>query len=252
MAAIALRVSGGAKTYVSEGHRSPVFSDVDLQVPEGQILVLLGPSGCGKSTLGHSLLNLEGQARGEVRFAGRDLLALDARALRKVRRELQVIFQDPFSSLNPRLPVREIVGEGLRIHEPALSAAQTELRIAEALEEVGLSRAVMERYAHEFSGGQRQRLAIARALVLRPRFIVLDEATSDLDSKSQASIQQAIREMHGQRTVIIVAHRLSTVRDADMIVTLDAGRVVESGTHDELVQLGGIYAEFHAMESRRA
>jgi ABC-type multidrug transport system fused ATPase/permease subunit len=102
------------------------------------------------------------------------------------------------------------------------------------------------------SGGQRQRLALARALLREPAILLLDEATSNLDSKSQASIQQSIREMHGQRTVVIVAHRLSSVRDADMIVTLDAGRVAECGTHDELVELGGIYAEFHSMESRRA
>jgi ABC-type multidrug transport system fused ATPase/permease subunit len=117
--------------------------------------------------------------------------------------------------------------------------------------ESGYNTVVGERGAM-LSGGQRQRLALARALVRDPEILLLDEATSDLDSKSQASIQDSIREMRGQRTVLIVAHRLSTVRDADMIVTLDAGRVAECGTHDELIALGGIYAEFHAIESRRS
>src|SRR4030095_12839482 len=139
-------------------------------------LGLVGESGCGKTTLGHSLIRLEERARGPGLFAGPGHFAASSPPLRAVRRSLQIIFQDPFSSLNPRFTVQELVGEGLRVHEPALSAAEYAWRSAEVLEEVGLSATMLQRYAHEFSGGQRQRLAIARALILRPRFLILDEA----------------------------------------------------------------------------
>jgi microcin C transport system ATP-binding protein len=168
---------------------------VTLAIPEGITLGLVGESGCGKTTRGHSLIRLDERARGQVLFAGQDILRLSPHALRDVCRSVQIIFQDPFSSLNPRFTVQELVSEGLRVHEPALSAAQYEQRIAEVLAEVGLSARMLQRYAHEFSGGQRQHLAIARALTLRPRFLILDEATSALDVSVQAQILNLLRDL---------------------------------------------------------
>ncbi|HEX7928141.1 MAG TPA: dipeptide ABC transporter ATP-binding protein, partial [bacterium] len=162
--------------------------DVSLAIREGTTLGLVGESGCGKTTFGHSLLRLEPAARGDIWFQGANLGALRGEPLRQMRRHVQMIFQDPFSSLNPRMLVQDIVGEGLRVHEPELAADAVTTRITTVLEEVGLPADAGRRYAHEFSGGQRQRIAIARALILRPRFIVLDEATSALDVSVQAQI----------------------------------------------------------------
>ncbi len=210
---------------------------VTLAIPEGIALGLVGESGCGKTTLGHSLIRLEEHARGQVLFAGRDILALSPRAMRDVRRTMQIIFQDPFSSLNPRFTVQEIVGEGLRVHEPALSVAEYQRRIAEVLQEVGLSAIMLQRYAHEFSGGQRQRLAIARALILRPRFLILDEATSALDVSVQAQILNLLRDLqtrHGL-TYLFITHDLGVVQYlAHEVAVMYLGRIVEYGETTEV------------------
>jgi peptide/nickel transport system ATP-binding protein len=205
---------------------------VSLSIREGTTLGLVGESGCGKSTLGHSLLRLEDEARGEVVFEGKDLLKLDNRELRKKRRLVQIIFQDPFSSLNPRLMVEEIVGEGLRIHEPGLDEASFRERIMAVLEEVGLDQSAAGRYAHEFSGGQRQRIAIARALILRPRFIVLDEATSALDVSVQAQILNLLRDLQSRYglTYLFITHDLGVLEYiADEVAVMYLGRIVEYG-----------------------
>ena len=210
---------------------------VSLAIREGATLGLVGESGCGKTTLGHSLLNLEGAARGEVRFEGDDLLAMPAGDLRRMRRKVQIIFQDPFASLNPRLTVNEIVGEGLRVHEPGQNQAQVEARIAETLDEVGLDPELGHRYPHEFSGGQRQRIAVARALVLRPRFIVLDEATSALDVSVQAQILNLLRTLqvrHGL-TYLFITHDLGVVDYlADHVAVMYLGRIVEYGPAEDV------------------
>jgi oligopeptide/dipeptide ABC transporter ATP-binding protein len=205
---------------------------VSLAIREGTTLGLVGESGCGKTTLGHSLLNLEGHARGEVRFEGRNLLALSAAELRRERRKVQIIFQDPFASLNPRLMINDIVGEGLRLHEPGLGDAEYERRIAATLGEVGLAPDIGYRYAHEFSGGQRQRIAVARALILRPRFIVLDEATSALDVSVQAQILNLLRDLQVRHrlTYLFITHDLGVVQYlADEVAVMYLGRIVEQG-----------------------
>ena len=210
---------------------------VSLAIGEGTTLGLVGESGCGKTTLGQSLLNLEGAARGEVRFEEVDLLALEPAALRRMRRKVQIIFQDPFSSLNPRLNVFDIVGEGLRVHEPQLPAGELETRVSETLAEVGLPPEIEHQYPHEFSGGQRQRIALARAIILRPRFIVLDEATSALDVSVQAQILNLLRDLQAkhQLTYLFITHDLGVVEYlADEVAVMYLGRIVEYGPAAEV------------------
>ncbi|MEE8435731.1 MAG: dipeptide ABC transporter ATP-binding protein, partial [bacterium] len=210
---------------------------VSLAVREGATLGLVGESGCGKTTLGHSLLSLVTHARGEVNFESANLLTLHPRDMRAMRKKVQIIFQDPFGSLNPRLNVTEIVGEGLRVHEPKLAASQFEARVAETLEEVGLSAGVGYRYPHEFSGGQSQRISLARALILRPRFIVLDEATSALDVSVQAQILNLLRDLQTRYnlTYLFITHDLSVVEYlADEVAVMYLGRIVESGPTEEV------------------
>ncbi|MDP1909489.1 MAG: ATP-binding cassette domain-containing protein, partial [Hyphomicrobium sp.] len=173
------------------GHVKAV-DGVSLALREGHTIGLVGESGSGKTTLGLALLRLE-KSQGGIRFDGQDLQTLGARELRSLRRQMQIVFQDPFSSLSPRMSVAEIVGEGLEVHRIG-SPAERSQAIDQALHEVGLDVAARERYPHEFSGGQRQRIAIARALVLKPRFIVLDEPTSALDMSVQAQIVDLLRD----------------------------------------------------------
>jgi peptide/nickel transport system ATP-binding protein len=210
---------------------------VSLPIREGITLGLVGESGCGKTTLGHSLLRLEPVARGHVLYEGKDVMALRDAELRPLRRSLQVIFQDPFSSLNPRLLVRDIVGEGLLVHEPHLSREERDLRVKEALAEVGLSESAADQYAHEFSGGQRQRVAVARALVLRPRFIVLDEATSALDVSVQSQILNLLRDLQARHglTYLFITHDLGVVEYlAHEVAVMYLGRIVEHGETEQV------------------
>jgi oligopeptide/dipeptide ABC transporter ATP-binding protein len=233
---------------------------VTFSIPEGITLGLVGESGCGKTTLGHSLIRLEARAQGQVFFAGQDILGLPPRAMRAMRRSIQIIFQDPFSSLNPRFTVQELVGEGLRVHEPRLTAVQSERRIAEVLEEVGLSATMLQRYAHEFSGGQRQRLAIARALILHPRFLILDEATSALDVSVQAQILNLLRDLQTryQLTYLFITHDLGIIQYlAHAVAIMYLGRLVEYGAtaavfaHPAHPYTQSLLAAIPSLETRR-
>jgi len=241
------------------GHVKAV-DGVTLAIPEGITVGLVGESGCGKTTLGHSLIRLEEHARGQVLFAGQDMLALPPHAMRDMRRSVQIIFQDPFASLNPRFTVQELVGEGLRVHEPALTVAEYAWRIAEVLEEVGLSATMLQRYAHEFSGGQRQRLAIARALILRPRFLILDEATSALDVSVQAQILNLLRDLQAryQLTYLFITHDLGVIQYlAHAVAIMYLGRIVEYGEttavfeHPAHPYTQSLLAAVPSLESRR-
>jgi microcin C transport system ATP-binding protein len=203
---------------------------VSLALREGHTIGLVGESGSGKTTLGLALLRLE-SSKGGIKFDAQDLQKLSQRELRPLRRQMQIVFQDPFSSLSPRMSVGEIVGEGLQVHRIGSEAERSRM-IDQALQEVGLEPSARERYPHEFSGGQRQRIAIARALVLKPRFIVLDEPTSALDMSVQAQIVDLLRDLQIRHKLayLFISHDLKVVRAlADEVVVLRDGKVVERG-----------------------
>ncbi len=209
---------------------------VDVSVREGQTLGVVGESGSGKTTLGLALLKLVSSS-GKVTFDGRDLQSLRGDNLRRLRSDLQVVFQDPYSSLSPRLTAFQIVEEGLRVHQPGGDYAARRARVAEALREVGLEPRTMDRYPHEFSGGQRQRLAIARAVVLKPRLIILDEPTSALDRTVQAQVIDLLRDLQRKHTLayIFISHDLRVVRAlANDILVMKDGVVLEAGSAETI------------------
>jgi oligopeptide transport system ATP-binding protein len=204
---------------------------ISLSLKRGQTIGIVGESGSGKSTLGRALLRLM-PSRGEIAYRGRDLSGLDRDAMRPLRKELQLVFQDPFGSLSPRMTVGEVVTEGLLVHEQSLSAKQRERRAVAALVEVGLDPATLNRYPHEFSGGQRQRIAIARAVVLKPQVLVLDEPTSALDRSVQKQIVELLRRLQQEHglSYLFISHDLAVVRAmSDYIVVMKDGRIVEQG-----------------------
>jgi microcin C transport system ATP-binding protein len=207
---------------------------VSVAVREGETVGLVGESGSGKTTIAMAALRLV-SATGRVKFDGTDIAPLGRRKMGDLRSAMQIVFQDPYGSLSPRMPVSEIVAEGLRVHEPHLTRDQRAQRVAAELEEVGLPADAAERYPHEFSGGQRQRIAIARAMVLKPRFVVLDEPTSALDMSVQAQIVDLLRrlqETHGL-AYLFISHDLKVVRAlAHRVVVLRHGRIVEEGDAD--------------------
>ncbi len=209
---------------------------VDLVVKEGHTLGVVGESGSGKTTLGLALVRLE-HADGAIVFSGREIQALGRGEMRPLRREMQIVFQDPFGSLSPRLSVAEIIAEGLKIHRIGADEAEREAMIVAALNEVRLDPETRHRYPHEFSGGQRQRIAIARALVLKPRFLVLDEPTSALDMSVQAQIVDLLRELQDRHKLayLFISHDLRVVRAlADEVMVLKDGKVVERGTSQQI------------------
>ncbi|MBK1695937.1 ABC transporter ATP-binding protein [Rhodovibrio salinarum] len=204
---------------------------IDVTIRAGHTVGVVGESGSGKTTLGMALLRLI-QSQGEIGFDGRRISDMRPKALRPLRREMQVVFQDPFGSLSPRLSVGQIVEEGLKVHEPGMSEKDREARIVQALQEVGLDPDSRFRYPHEFSGGQRQRIAIARAMVLKPRFVVLDEPTSALDMSVQAQIVDLLRDLQRRHDLayLFISHDLRVVRAlADDVIVMKDGQVVEQG-----------------------
>ncbi len=204
---------------------------IDVVVREGQTLGVVGESGSGKTTLGLGLLRLI-SSKGRIAFLGREIDGLKWKDTRALRGDMQIVFQDPYGSLSPRMVIRDIVAEGLRIHEPDLDEAGREARVVKALEEVGIDPETRFRYPHEFSGGQRQRVAVARAMVLEPRFVMLDEPTSALDMSVQAQVVDLLRDLqkrHGL-TYLFISHDLKVVRAlANDVIVMRNGKVVESG-----------------------
>ena len=216
--------------------------DVDFDLAPGETLGVIGESGSGKTTLALAVLNLVA-AQGEIHIGGAPWLGADSAVRRALRRKIQVVFQDPLSSLSPRLTVEAIVGEGLEIHEPGLSEAQRRERVVQALQDVGLTEngevaPLLQRYPHEFSGGQRQRIAIARALIVRPQVVVLDEPTSALDVTIQKQVLELLGELQRKYglSYILVTHDIDVVRAmAHRVMVMKDSCVVESGSFDDIV-----------------
>jgi microcin C transport system ATP-binding protein len=203
---------------------------VTVQLREGHTVGVVGESGSGKTTLALGLLRLE-RSQGAIRFDGKDISGLGWSELRPLRKEMQIVFQDPYASLSPRLTVGQIIEEGLRVHNIGTRAERRQW-IAEMLEEVGIEADMIDRYPHEFSGGQRQRIAIARAMILKPRFVVLDEPTSALDMSVQAQIVDLLRELQDRYRLayMFISHDLRVVRAlADEVIVMKDGKVVEQG-----------------------
>ena len=237
-APIILQANNLVKTYTQSSGRFgfgsaqiKALDDVSLSLKAGSTLAVVGESGSGKSTLARCLLQLHPFDSGEVLFEGKDLAKLDASSLRSMRKNLQMVFQDPFASLNPRMRVGEIVGEGLLIHGLG-SALQQKEKVQQMLERVGLSGSDALKYPHQFSGGQRQRIGIARALVLQPKVVVCDEPVSALDVSVQAQILLLLKELQHemQLSYIFISHDLRVVRHiADEMVVMHKGKIVEQG-----------------------
>jgi ABC-type microcin C transport system duplicated ATPase subunit YejF len=209
---------------------------VSVVLRKRQTIGIVGESGSGKSTLGRALLRLL-PSKGSVHFKGRDISQADRSAMRPLRRQLQLVFQDPFGSLSPRMTVGQIVTEGLLVHESGIPPAERDRRAVQALEEVGLDPAMRNRYPHEFSGGQRQRIAIARALILKPEVMVLDEPTSALDRSVQKQIVDLLRDLQQayDLSYIFISHDLAVVRAvADTIIVMRHGRIVEEGPSEQI------------------
>lgn len=219
------------------GHVHAV-DEVSFHINPGETFGLVGESGCGKSTLGRVMLRLQEATTGHVSYGGRDLLALRGQELRATRREMQVIFQDPFGSLNPRFTVGDIIGEPLRVHGVARGKEQAD-RVAELLRMVGLEPSWRNRYPHEFSGGQRQRVGIARSLALSPKFILCDEAVSALDVSVQSQIINLLSDLQDQLglTYLFIAHGLNVVRHiSDRVGVMYLGKLVEVCETEELFE----------------
>ena len=211
---------------------------IDVMVREGQTLGVVGESGSGKTTLGLAMLRMI-QSEGEINYNGLAIENYDAKAMRPLRKDIQIVFQDPYGSLSPRMSVRQIVEEGLLIQEPDLGYAARVKRVASTLEEVGIDPATMDRYPHEFSGGQRQRIAIARAVVLEPKFIMLDEPTSALDMSVQAQIVDLLRDLQTRHDLsyIFISHDLKVVRAlANEMIVLRRGNIVEQGSAKQIFE----------------
>lgn len=216
--------------------------DVSFDVFTGETLGLVGESGCGKTTLGRALLRLNKPVAGSIRFGDHDLLAMPEHVLRPFRKNIQIVFQDPYSSLNPRLTIGSALIEPLKIHEPFLSASGRKEKVGELLKKVDLKPEYVNRYPHEFSGGQRQRIVIARALALNPEFVVFDESVSALDVSVQAQVLNLINDLKREFgfTAVFISHDLSVVRYlCDRVMVMEKGRIVETGDAETLYRNPG-------------
>jgi oligopeptide transport system ATP-binding protein len=233
-----LSVNGVIKTFHSVG-KPPVHAldDVSLEIGEGQTFGLVGESGSGKSTLIRCIVKLEHPDSGSITYDGVDVIRARGANLGRFRREVQMVFQDPHSSLNPRMTVEELVAEGMLVHKLERSGAARRERVGELLSLVGLSPSDMRRYPHSFSGGQRQRIAIARALAVRPRLLVCDEPVSALDVSVQAQVINLLVDMQARLglTMLFIAHNLAIVRQiCQQVAVINGGKIVEQGSAETI------------------
>ncbi|GIP48176.1 Oligopeptide transport ATP-binding protein OppF [compost metagenome] len=229
----------GLKKYfnVGGGNVLKAVNDISFSIAEGETLGLVGESGCGKSTAGRTILRLYEPTAGSVRFNGVDINQLSPKKMKAMRRDMQMIFQDPYASLNPRFTVTDIIGEALDIHGMAGSHAERKKRVEELLDMVGLNPDHATRYPHEFSGGQRQRIGIARALAVNPKFIICDEPISALDVSIQAQVVNLLEDLQDRLglTYLFIAHDLSMVKHiSDRVAVMYLGRIVELADSEEL------------------
>ncbi|OPA78453.1 oligopeptide ABC transporter ATP-binding protein OppF [Paenibacillus selenitireducens] len=222
---------------IGKGQTLKAVNNINFGIQQGETLGVVGESGCGKSTAGRTILRLYEPTSGEVRFNGTDIYKLNGSKLKAMRREMQMIFQDPYASLNPRMTVSDIIGEPLLIHNMSSSRAERKKRVEDLLDMVGLNPDHATRYPHEFSGGQRQRIGIARALAVNPKFIICDEPISALDVSIQAQVVNLLQDLQKELglTYLFIAHDLSMVKHiSDRVAVMYLGKVVELAKSEEL------------------
>lgn len=235
------------KTFFQTG-RTGFFGDrkvvravngVSFDIAPGEVLSLVGESGCGKSTVGRTLTHLEKSTSGQALFEGKEFLSMTPQQYRPLRREIQMIFQDPFASLNPRLKIEQTLGEPLFIHRLCRTWEEARIKIAATLELVGMDPKVMTRHPHEFSGGQRQRIGIARVMILKPKLVIADEAVSALDVSIQAQVLSLIKQLQRESGVsmLFISHDLGVVRHiSDRVAVMFEGRIVEIGSKHQIFE----------------
>ena len=210
-------------------------NDISFEIYPGETFGLVGESGCGKSTTGRTIMRLTKPTAGKVFFQGKDVAEMSKHEIKDMRREMQFIFQDPYASLNPRMTIGEIVSEPMTIHGVGTKEERIE-RVRELLDVVGLNPEHINRYPHEFSGGQRQRISLARAILKDAPIVVLDEATAYADPENEEKMEAAIAELVKGKTLVVIAHKLPAIMNADQICVIDHGKLVAAGKHQDLIR----------------